>query len=175
MSYAPGCIDGPSSNPATNVSIACKTAVGFPDAVDAATGAAVAIVVVGLCSDNCPSPADHGIHESEGHDRVNITLPGQQEVLIQVGRSGSGWCVCASLVVNRASRQCDAHVDCATVQFALCKHDCFLCCTAGYRCDGNSRNRGPRPRGSSCCRVDKGKRPCHPGCSLSWRAWRRRE
>ena len=84
VAYAPGCLDGPSGAPSSNVSIACATDAGFADALAAAQGAAVAVVVVGLCSDNCPSPADGPIHEGEGWDRVNISLPGLQEALVQV-------------------------------------------------------------------------------------------
>jgi hypothetical protein len=64
--------------------ISCATSAGFPAAVAAAQAADVAVVVVGLCSDDCPGgQADNAVHEGEGHDRVNITLPGLQEALVQ--------------------------------------------------------------------------------------------
>eukprot|EP00759_Apiculatamorpha_spiralis_P033634 PhF_6_TR34957/c0_g1_i1/m.50726/K15920/XYL4; beta-D-xylosidase 4 len=64
--------------------ISCPTTSGFDAAVDAAKGSDVTIVVVGLCSDDCPdSNADNDAHEGEGHDRLTTDLPGHQEDLIR--------------------------------------------------------------------------------------------
>lgn len=62
ITTAPGCIDPTSGN----ASIACNVSAGFADAIAAVTGSDVALVVVGLCSDNCPDADDQHIHESEG-------------------------------------------------------------------------------------------------------------
>jgi xylan 1,4-beta-xylosidase len=62
VATAPGCIDPTSGN----TSIACPDNSGFAAAIAAVTGADVALVVVGLCSDNCPDSLDRAIHEGEG-------------------------------------------------------------------------------------------------------------
>jgi hypothetical protein len=85
VAYAPGCLDVSGA-----VSIACATTSGFQEALSAASGASVAIVVVGLCSDDCPSKDDGPVHEAEGCDRVNTTLPGNQEALVQVRAKSVG-------------------------------------------------------------------------------------
>ena len=73
VGYAPGC-----------VGIACANNSLFSDATTLAASSDLAIVVVGLCSDDCPNPSeDNQIHESEAWDRVNITLPGMQEDLVR--------------------------------------------------------------------------------------------
>jgi hypothetical protein len=64
--------------------ISCPTNESFPAAVAAAQAADVAVVVVGLCSDNCPGgDSDNDAHEGEGHDRLTTDFPGQQEALIK--------------------------------------------------------------------------------------------
>jgi hypothetical protein len=65
--YAPGCVDG--NGPGANVTIACSGTLGFEAALDAVRNATVAIVVVGWCADDCPSPSDAPIREAEGNDR----------------------------------------------------------------------------------------------------------
>jgi beta-D-xylosidase 4 len=63
--------------------ISCADTSEFGAATAAAQAADLAIVVVGLCSDNCPGgSADDPVHEGEGHDRINTTLPGFQEQLV---------------------------------------------------------------------------------------------
>jgi beta-glucosidase-like glycosyl hydrolase len=62
VQYAAGCADIP-----------CASQSGFAAAVAAAQASDVAVVFVGLDK----------TQEDEGRDRVNITLPGQQEQLIQ--------------------------------------------------------------------------------------------
>jgi hypothetical protein len=64
--------------------ISCPTNESFPAAVAAAQAADVAVVVVGLCSDDCPGgDSDDKAHEGEGHDRLTTDFPGQQEALIR--------------------------------------------------------------------------------------------
>lgn len=78
VDYAPGCVDA-----VGNVSVACNTQDGFQDAIESAINSKLVIVVVGLCSDDCPSADDEPAREGEGKDRLSISLPGQQEALIQ--------------------------------------------------------------------------------------------
>ena len=74
VAYAPGC-----------AGVACPNSSGFGDAVAAAAGADVALVVLGLCSDSCPGgAADAAVREGEGHDRTSLELPGLQTALAQV-------------------------------------------------------------------------------------------
>lgn len=65
--YAPGCVDG--SGPDANASIACAGTWGFADALEAVRNSSLAVVVVGWCSDDCPSLSDAPIREAEGNDR----------------------------------------------------------------------------------------------------------
>jgi beta-glucosidase-like glycosyl hydrolase len=62
VTTAPGCIDAASGN----TSIACVNSTGFAAALAEVAGADVALVVVGLCSDNCPDAGDRNVHEGEG-------------------------------------------------------------------------------------------------------------
>jgi hypothetical protein len=72
VSYAPGC-EG----------VACNGTSGFAAAVALAQAADVAIVVLGLCSSGCPGgDADSPYSEGEGHDRVSLLLPNEQEALL---------------------------------------------------------------------------------------------
>ena len=73
VTHAVGC-----TNSSGLASVWCGEATGFPAAVEAARGADVAVVVVGLCS-ICP---DGWRLEGEGHDRHALGLPGMQEELI---------------------------------------------------------------------------------------------
>lgn len=73
LTYVPGC-----------GTLRCNTTQGFPEAVTAAQEANVAIVVVGLCSDDCPNGSDDdGANEGEGMDRTSLALPGNQSNLIR--------------------------------------------------------------------------------------------
>lgn len=73
VAYAPGCS-----------SIACPNTTGFPDAVAAAQGADVVVVVVGLCAQTCIDDAlDRPWREEEMSDRGSLRLPGSQEALVQ--------------------------------------------------------------------------------------------
>lgn len=72
VEFAPGC-----------PSLLCPNASGFPAATAAASRADVAIVVLGLCPQDCPTPEDAAVREEEMHDRTVLTLPGQQEALLQ--------------------------------------------------------------------------------------------
>jgi beta-D-xylosidase 4 len=75
LRYAPGCV-----NSTGGTTVWCIDGGGFAPAVDAAAAADVAVVVVGLCS-TCP--LDGWRLEGEGHDRHELTLPGQQEALVK--------------------------------------------------------------------------------------------
>ena len=79
ITYAPGCV-----NSTGGVTTWCQESIGFPAAVAAAQAADVVVLAVGLCS-VCPD--DGWRLEGEGHDRHDLTLPGQQEALIQVGEA----------------------------------------------------------------------------------------
>ena len=60
--------------------VACPDQSGFPAALAVAADADVVIAVMGLCSVGCPGgSADDAFVEGEGHDRVSLSLPGQQE------------------------------------------------------------------------------------------------
>ena len=65
-------------------SIACTDASSFGEAATLARSADVAIVVVGLCSDDCDGGAsDAAAREGEGTDRKSTDLPGLQEQLVR--------------------------------------------------------------------------------------------
>ena len=73
VAFAPGCAN-----------ISCADASGFAAATAAAAGADAAVVVLGLCSDDCPGgDADGGVSEGEGKDRPSTDLPGLQEQLLR--------------------------------------------------------------------------------------------
>lgn len=64
--------------------ISCLDTSGFGAAVSSAASSDLAIVVVGLCTDDCPGgDIDNDAHEGEGHDRTTTDLPGHQEDLIR--------------------------------------------------------------------------------------------
>ncbi len=75
VAFEPGCL-----NASGGASVWCQGSAGIPAAVAAAKASEVAIVVVGLCS---VCPMDGWRLEGEGHDRHVLTLPGQQEALVQ--------------------------------------------------------------------------------------------
>ena len=68
VQYAPGCND-----------TACATAAGFSDAVNTVAGSQVVIAVMGTQGNGL---GKSNPDEVEGHDRLNITLPGMQEQLL---------------------------------------------------------------------------------------------
>jgi hypothetical protein len=72
VEYAPGC-----------ASLLCPNASGFPAAAAAAARADAAVVVLGLCSQDCPTAEDSAVREEEMHDRAALTLPGLQEALLK--------------------------------------------------------------------------------------------
>jgi hypothetical protein len=61
----------------------CTDASAFGVAASSARNADVAIVVVGLCSDDCVGAADASVREGEGSDRTSTDLPGLQEQLVR--------------------------------------------------------------------------------------------
>ena len=64
--------------------VSCTDSTGFAAAAAAAAAADVAIVVLGLCADECPGgDADAGVGEGEGRDRASTDLPGLQEQLLR--------------------------------------------------------------------------------------------
>ena len=66
------------------VNISCSDASGFASAVEAAAASDVAVVVLGLCADDCPGgDADTNVGEGEGRDRSSTDLPGLQETLLR--------------------------------------------------------------------------------------------
>jgi beta-D-xylosidase 4 len=74
VTYAPGCV-----NATGGATVWCQDTLGFPAAVAAANAADVVVAVVGLCS-----VCEEGWRvEGEAHDRHVLTLPGQQEALVQ--------------------------------------------------------------------------------------------
>ena len=66
------------------VNVSCTDSSGFAAAAAAAGAADVALVVLGLCADECPGgDADGAVGEGEGRDRPSTDLPGLQEQLLR--------------------------------------------------------------------------------------------
>jgi len=71
--------------------VSCTDSSGFAAAAAAAAAADIAVVVLGLCADECPGlDADGGVGEGEGRDRPSTDLPGlQTQLLREVVASGT--------------------------------------------------------------------------------------
>ena len=96
--------------------VSCTDSSGFAAAAATAAAAEVAIVVLGLCADECPGgDADSGVGEGEGRDRPNTDLPGLQEQLLRdVVASGTPTVLLllhgGPLSIDWAAANCDAIV-----------------------------------------------------------------
>jgi beta-glucosidase-like glycosyl hydrolase len=96
--------------------VSCTDSSGFAAAAATAAAADIAIVVLGLCADECPGgDADGGVGEGEGRDRPNTDLPGlQAQLLRDVAASGTPTVLLllhgGPLSIDWAAENCDAIV-----------------------------------------------------------------
>ena len=137
VSYAPGCV-----NSTGGVYTWCQETTGFAAAVAAAQAADVVVLAVGLCS---VCPEDGWRLEGEGHDRQVLTLPGQQEALVQVR---------CQISIEDGRREALVHAPVVQISLRLPPSLLLRPALAGDRGHGRPRRRRPHPRRPPRRRVD---------------------